>query len=323
MTTSDELIWEKTSCSYCGSSLCDPAFSGPDRLHGLPGLFHLQRCRQCGVLRQEPRLAWETLSTYYPEDYAAYNYNDSEKDSRWKRGVDNYGNVKRRRYVEKYQPGGRLLEVGCGTGAFLHEVVRSGKWQSEGLEPSPQAAGFAARTLSIPIHQGRLSEVDLQSASFDAIVLWCVLEHLSSPVQDLLYIYSLLKPGGWLFFSIPNLESLEAKIFGRFWSGWDLPRHLYIFPRASIRRLLKEMGFDRISIRSISSSYNQLGHSLDFWSQTWAASHPNTRRLLLNAYRSWFGRVAFLLPLALLDRLNLSTNITFAARKLPSYSDNG
>jgi hypothetical protein len=143
------------------------------------------------------------------------------------------------------------------------------------------------------------------------------LEHLSEPVQDLRQIHSLLKDGGWLFFSMPNYESLEAKVFGPYWSGWDLPRHLYIFPRSILYVILTQIGFGQISRRCISTSYHALGHSLEFWSQSWEKEHPKIHRTLLKFYRSWFARLGLLLPLAILDRLNLSTNISFAAQKIP------
>jgi SAM-dependent methyltransferase len=316
MKNADELKWEKTNCPWCGTYESDLVFEGPDRLHDLPGMFHLRRCRQCGVLRQDPRLIWEHLSAYYPEDYPAYTYETGETTSALYRRISNYGNVKRRRFVEKFQSGGRLLEVGTGTGAFLRELVKSSKWEVEGIEPSQPASAFAAKTLKVPIHDARLSEVDLEPASFDAIVLWCVLEHLTQPVQDLRYIHSLLKDGGWLFLSVPNYESLETKLFGRFWSGWDLPRHLTIFPRLVLRQILTQIGFSQISERCVSSSYNALGHSLSFWSQSWKSDHPKVHQALFSFYQSWFARLGLFFPLALLDRLNLSTNISFAAQKV-------
>ena len=320
MTDMNGLQWEHTTCAWCGTTASDLVFKGPDRLHGLPGLFYFCRCRQCGVLRQDPRLIWEHLSTYYPYDYAAYAYNAGEMKSPLRQLINNYGNVKRRRFVEKHQSSGRLLEVGCGTGAFLRETVKSGRWEVEGIEPNRAAATYTAKMLGVPIHQGRFSEVDLKPAAYDAIVLWCVLEHLSQPMQDLRRCYSLLKSGGWLFFSMPNYESLGAKVFGPYWSGWDLPRHLYVFPRPVLRQMLTHIGFGHTSEQCISTSYNTLGHSIEFWSQSWESKYPRARQILLNAYRSWFARIGLLLPLVLLDRLNLTTNITIAVQKIPESS---
>jgi SAM-dependent methyltransferase len=308
------LQWESAPCPCCGSESVEPIFEGPDRLHHLPGSFSFSRCLKCGAFRQQPRLAWSSLAAYYPEEYAAYHYSAPSTPS-LRTKLANYGNVKRRRFVEKHLPGGRLLEVGCGTGAFLRELAASTCWQLEGIEPTPSAAAFTSQSLGLPIHQGRLDEIDLQPSSYDAVVMWCVLEHLTQPIEDLRRVHSLLKEGGWLFFSMPNSDSLEARIFGPYWSGWDLPRHLYVFPRRLLIETLSRLGFETRSCRCIGSSYQQLAHSLDFWSQSWAGRHPALRRLLLKAYNSWFGRLAFALPLALLDRLNLSTNITFAFKK--------
>jgi SAM-dependent methyltransferase len=317
MSDADKRQWEHTNCAWCGTSASEVVFEGPDRLHDLPGLFYFRRCKQCGVLRQDPRLTWEHLSSYYPQDYPAYTFDAGEMNPFLLKKINNYGNIKRRRFVEKYQPCGRLLEVGSGTGAFLRELVKSGRWEVVGIEPNQEAAAYTSENLGVSIHHGRFSEVDLKPATYDAIVLWCVLEHLSEPVQDLRYIHSLLKDGGWLFFSMPNYESLEAKVFGPFWSGWDLPRHLYIFPRSILYEILTQIGFGQISKRCISTSYHALGHSLEFWSQSWEKEHPKIHRTLLKFYRSWFARLGLLLPLAMLDRLNLSTNISFAAQKIP------
>ena len=67
-----ELIWEESVCDGCGSPGGEVLFSGPDLLMELPGEFHLVRCTACGLIRQNPWLAWESLKSYYPEDYSAY-----------------------------------------------------------------------------------------------------------------------------------------------------------------------------------------------------------------------------------------------------------
>lgn len=315
LNPSDQHLWQDTICDWCGTPGGELIFEGPDRLEGLSGSFQMVLCKKCGLFRQNPRLAWDSLTAYYPEDYAAYHYTLEAKKSTWRAKYDNYGNVKRRRAIEKYQPSGRLLEVGCGTGAFLNELLQSGNWDVVGIEPSQSAALYTQKTLSVPVYHGRFEDADLEPGSFDAVVLWCVLEHLTEPIQDLRRAYALLKEGGWLFFSMPNYESLDAKLFGKYWSGWDLPRHLYIFPHPVITEILSNLGFGNIAAKSISTSYHAIGHSLDFWSQDWDQKHAAKRRWLLKIYYSWVMRVALLLPLAILDRLNLTTNITFFAQK--------
>lgn len=305
--------WVETVCNACGASGGEFAFEGPDRLEKLPGRFRMVRCLECGAYRQNPRPTWEHLQRYYPEDYAAYQYAD--QGSRLKKEIRRYGLLKRLRAIQKFQPGGRLLEVGCGTGHFLKEAADSGNWQVVGIEPSPSAAAFVSGQLGLQVHQGRFSEIPLPPESFDAIVFWCVLEHLDCPVDDLRYAHSLLKKNGWLFASIPNFESLETRIFGQYWAGWDLPRHLYVFPRPSLYRIMSKIGFRVIDERCLTTSYDILGHSLEFWSQSWESKHPKAKRFLIRSYRSLLGRLAMILPLAVLDRLRLTSTLTIFAQK--------
>jgi len=312
------LTWEDCACDWCGSTQSEPVFSGPDRLEGLPGIFHMAHCPQCGVYRQNPRLVWESLQDYNPEDYASHPRLVQDEPT-WLRRLDKrYGPWKRLRAVERFQPGGSLLEVGCGTGLFLEEALRSGRWQVTGIEPGSRAAEYARQRLGVDIHHGRFSDIQLPEASFDVVVLWNVVEHLDQPVGDLKYAHRLLKDGGWLVFSVPNLESLERRVFKDYWVGWDLPRHLYLFSQPTLKEILEKIGFRLIARRCISTSYSVLGHSLDFWSQTWAERHPNLRGALLGAYRSLPGRLLMVPPLWLLDRLNLSTILTLFAQKKPS-----
>jgi SAM-dependent methyltransferase len=309
------IVWEQCACDWCGTAHSEPVFAGPDRLEGLPGTFFMARCPQCGVYRQNPRPAWESLQHYYPEDYASHPRLVQDEPTRLRQLDKRYGPWKRLRAVERYQPGGALLEVGCGTGLFLEEALLSGRWQVTGIEPGQRAAGYVRDRLGVTVHQGRFSEIELPEASFEAIVMWNVVEHLDSPVADLRYAQRLLKDGGWLIFSIPNLESLERQVFGDFWVGWDLPRHLYLFPQEVLGEILDEIGFRLVDRRCLSTSYSVLGHSLDFWSQSWASQHPNLRRMLLGSYRSMLGRLLMVPPLWLLDRLNLSTILTLFAQK--------
>lgn len=310
--------WEETTCDWCGSNESELLFEGPDRLMRLPGQFRMVRCRQCGLMRQNPRLAWESLKDYYPEGYASHVPLIREEPSLLRRLDRRYGMWKQARAVEEFQRGGRLLDLGCGTGIFLEEVLRSGRWQVVGIEPTERAAAYARAALQVEIHQGRFSEVALPANSFDVITLWHVLEHLDHPIADLRHAHQLLKENGWLIFAIPNIEGLEAHIFGPYWVGWDLPRHLYQFPHSTLRTILTTLGFDWVATRRISMTHALLGHSLEFWTQSWNPRYHAPARWLLQFYRSFPARVGLGLPLWIFDRLKLSSVVTIFARKVSS-----
>ena len=154
------------------------------------------RCRQCGLVRQNPRPTWESLKSYYPEDYSPHVPLVREETSVLRRLDRRYGMWKQTRAAEWFQRGGRLLDVGCGTGVFLEEAQRSGRWEVVGIEPAEKAAAYARKALGVTIHEGRFSDIDLPVNSFDTITMWNVLEHLEYPIADLRRAYQLLRENG-------------------------------------------------------------------------------------------------------------------------------
>jgi SAM-dependent methyltransferase len=144
-------------------------------------------------------------------------------------------------------PGGRLLDVGCGSGVFLAQAAALG-WRAEGIDPDPEAVS-SARDAGLNVFQGTLADLDPgeQRGAFDAVTLSHVIEHLHDPADDLRRISVLLRPGGLLWIATPNPESLGFRRFGRDWRGLEPPRHLVLFTRASLERLLRRTGFDPLA----------------------------------------------------------------------------
>lgn len=314
-----DLRWEETRCDWCDTSEADLVFEGEDLLLNLPGRFQVVRCRKCGLFRQNPRLQWESLRRYYPSEYSVYDPVIDEEPSRWKRLDRRYGMWKRLRAIEHFQPGGRLLDVGCGTGIFMAEAHRRGRWEVFGLDPSATAAASIPRHLRDSFRQCSFAEAEWPGNSFDVITMWNVLEHLPHPIRDLRRAYDLLTEGGWLVFSVPNMESLEAALFGRYWLGWELPRHLYLFPRRELRAILQELHFIPAGLRCIAGSHAAFGLSLDFWLKK-HTRRDSLRRGLLNLYRSLPVRVGLAPPFWLLARMRMCTLVTFFARKVSRHT---
>ncbi|MFC1878499.1 class I SAM-dependent methyltransferase [Chloroflexota bacterium] len=315
MMTQIQLQWEETACDWCGSTESELFFIGPDRGERLPGEFRLVCCKNCSLIRQNPRPSWQSLSQYYPEDYHAFFSLVKDDPQPLRRLNKRYAQRKLRKTMERYLDSGRLLEVGCGTGLFLEEMSRSGDWRLVGIEPDRKAANYVEKHLGFTVYQDRLSEVALEAKSFDAVVLWNVLEHLGFPIQDLKKIHHILKDGSWLVFSIPNLEGLGARVFHQYWIGWDLPRHLYLYPKDNIYQILDKLGFDIIESKCISNSYATLGLSLEFWSQSWEDRFPAFKRKFIKLYNSRLIRGILVLPLSILDWLKLTTIVTIIAQK--------
>ena len=317
MNNENSLAWVDSPCDGCGAKEGQLLFEGPDLLMGLTGRFRLVQCPQCGLIRQNPHLSWESLKDYYPEDYSPYTKIIETERSTARRMDRRYGMWKRLRALERFQPGGRLLDVGCGTGVFLGEAQRSGRWELMGVEPSPQAAAYAQEALGISVLAQRFDEADLPAGHFDAITMWNVLEHLDSPIRDLRRAYQLIRPGGWLVLAIPNVDGSGAKLFGRYWMGWDLPRHLYLFPKKQLRRILGEIGFDWVDARCIAGGHSSLDLSIEFLLRAKKIDNIATR-FLLRLYRSLPARIACSPLFWLTDHLRQCSLITIFVQKKPA-----
>jgi SAM-dependent methyltransferase len=166
----------------------------------------------------------------------------------------------RLRGFPRWVPGGRALDVGCGSGTFLAILGTLG-WAATGVEPDEDAALAGRKRYGIEVHIGELASVELPAASFDHVRLNHVLEHLLDPLGDLKRIAWLLRPGGTLYLETPNADARHAATMGEDWIGWDAPRHVQLFNNKTARRALLEAGLE---VRSEATIFDELvlRHSL-------------------------------------------------------------
>jgi 2-polyprenyl-3-methyl-5-hydroxy-6-metoxy-1,4-benzoquinol methylase len=147
-------------------------------------------------------------------------------------------------FVDGKKPG-RLLDVGCGRGDFLHVMEERG-WDVHGLDFDREAA-LAARTLyGLDVRIGTLSDVVAARERFDVVTASHVLEHVPDPVEFLRQCRSLLKVDGMLILKTPNVGSFGHKRYGKNWRGLEPPRHLHLFTIAALNRSALSAGFTNI-----------------------------------------------------------------------------
>jgi SAM-dependent methyltransferase len=147
--------------------------------------------------------------------------------------------------------GGRALDLGAGTGETLDALRRAG-WDTWGVEPDERAAKVAADRSNLTedrVIVATAEVADFSRGSFDLVVASHVVEHLHDPKEVLAKVHRWLHHEGRLILRCPNFGSLERRLFGRWWFGLDLPRHLYHFTPATLQQTLEEVGFEVVRFR--------------------------------------------------------------------------
>jgi SAM-dependent methyltransferase len=259
---------EEVPCNLCGSTESLPLYTLRDTGYGVPGEFVLRRCLHCGLMYLSPRPTQETIAAYYPEKYDPYR--PAIEDERWAVmcWIRRRKLARKRHMIERYgEVQGCLLDIGCSTGLFLHEMAQAG-WQVAGIEPIASAAEYARRRFGLRVFQGMFSEAHYEPASFDVVTFWDVLEHTFSPAEELAHAARLLRPGGLLVANVPNWDSPDRWLFGRHWLGLDPPRHLYAFTRGTLTAMLAQAGFSVLDWVCFMSGYFSFAVSLEQWLET-------------------------------------------------------
>ena len=231
------------NCPNCRSSSCKGRYVAEG--------FRVVKCKTCGfVYVQNPVRADINPETYdsYFENAAAIGDNSQNGDPEWKSSWNIYHS--RVGLLINIVPQGRLLEIGCGRGYFLHLAKEAG-YDVKGIEISPVAALYAKNKYDIDVLTGDMEKDNPLSTSFDVVTLWHVLEHFQNPAAVLSKVYKMLDAGGNLIIEVPNLNSLKFQLAGDRdrWIGGNHPRyHLSFFTIRSLKKMLQKSGFTDIKV---------------------------------------------------------------------------
>jgi 2-polyprenyl-3-methyl-5-hydroxy-6-metoxy-1,4-benzoquinol methylase len=186
-------------------------------------------------------------------------------------------------------PPGRLFDVGCGDGAFLHRMIQQG-WTGGGIDFDEAAVRAAKDKFGLSLLSGDFQTVDISERDYDAVTMSHVIEHVVDPVETLAKCRAILRPGGRLVVTTPNALGLGHQRFTRNWRGLEPPRHLQIFRPRTLAECAGHAGFQVISSGSTAANADYLiaaSHSI--------ASAPEDERALGGGWklRSALHGVAF------------------------------
>lgn len=206
--------------------------------------FEIWHCSHCTLRFTQGIPDAAAIGPYYQSD-AYISHSDSGKgliNSLYKI-ARRYTLGSKRNFVQSQTNvvSGSLLDVGCGTGAFLREMIDAG-WHANGLEPD---AGARAKAKELHNVNPQPSEqlFKLSPGFYDAITMWHVLEHVHDLQGYMAQLKKLLAPKGKLFIAVPNYTSTDARYYQQYWAAYDVPRHLYHFSPASVKMLADKHGF--------------------------------------------------------------------------------
>jgi 2-polyprenyl-3-methyl-5-hydroxy-6-metoxy-1,4-benzoquinol methylase len=142
---------------------------------------------------------------------------------------------------------GSLLDIGAGTGAFARYMLDAG-WQVTGLEPDADTRSRAAEINKVTLKPAN-DLFAFPAAGFDVITMWHVLEHVHRLHEYLEQIRKILKMNGRAYIAVPNYTGEDAAYYQQYWAAYDVPRHLYHFSPASMRKLTSEHGLEVLTTK--------------------------------------------------------------------------
>lgn len=253
-----DLETETVPCLLCGSEETRLLFQGEG--------YAMGRCRECGLVRQNPRFTpramveeyydgavqdggfdWgrkpdPTLEAWQPKPLLAYERSVADVD----------------RHRVRAGPKGVWVDVGASTGSLL-VAARNDGWGVLAIEPGAGQAEICRRQHGFEVVHGILSDADLPTGHAEVISYRQVLEHIHDPIAELKQAHRVLAPDGLLLIEVPHYGGQRYR-WGRFrtalhlskpyWHSLNVPEHLYYFTPETLMSVLEKAGFESVFFRT-------------------------------------------------------------------------
>lgn len=214
--------------------------------------FSIVRCQNCGLVYVNPRPAEKQIEEIYSSQTnprPLEHIKEEQIKLKWKfrEGISLLSAAKEKE---------RLLDIGCSTGVFLNMAKAAG-WKVLGLDLNEDVVESAKREYGIDAKVGTLDSMKFPSGHFSAVTLFDSIEHMGNPGNVLTEIYRILRPGGLLLLTTPNISGLlptvTYQIFGKLLNAWEHPEppgHLYQFSWDTLKRIFEQKSFRLYKTRS-------------------------------------------------------------------------
>ncbi|MCK5022758.1 MAG: class I SAM-dependent methyltransferase [Candidatus Aenigmarchaeota archaeon] len=253
-----EEYFENVPCPVCGQNQYKRIFNvdyhiPAEDLTEFEWHTFMVKCKICSHTFVQPQFRRTILERHYALRSSDYYEKIGDTESK----LYSKRNLKIIKDIECFVQGGRLLEIGCGTGNFIRHL--SSKWQIYGVEPSKWAVGQLQKrgvrgTFVNDVFSGGI----YPKGFFDVVVLIDVMEHIQRPTEFISSVELCMRPMGILVILTGNCRSLAARMLRSRWGYLRSAEHCSIFNKGSLTYLLERSGFSIIRSRIINHNNNKI-----------------------------------------------------------------
>lgn len=230
------VIAEDICCSVCGNTQKEK-YSIKYRKEN----FSVVTCNVC---------TFHFIPPYYRKKVDYTQYKNADVTAAVKAG-NNWVKIQRHKlrfkFIQKYIRSGRLFDLGAGWGHFMLAGKELG-YDVHGVEISEQPYLYCVNELKLPVEHIDFFEMD-ESNKFDIVTMWDVLEHIDKANDFLAKCAKLIKPNGYLFLQVPQIDSYFSKKHKDSWKMMGLD-HVNYFGKETIKKILARNGFEVVEIKS-------------------------------------------------------------------------
>ena len=236
----------RDDCPWCGATDIAGRIDVPDLFQHKPGRFHLDECRGCGHVFQNPQLTPAGLDYYYADFYEGIG--EETWELVFAGGMKHNGN--RLDAIDRVATPARWLDVGAGHGHFcLAARQRFPEVRFEGVDMSETVREAQRRGRVDVAHVGLFIELAEElPRTYDVVSMHHYLEHTLDPKPELAAAAKVLAPGGHLMIEVPDPATPWARRLGRFWYYWVQPQHLHFVRCEELVQHLETEGFEVVQV---------------------------------------------------------------------------
>lgn len=231
------------ACNNCGREITRRLFQKDG--------YNIVQCTGCGLIYVNPRK--ESVVEIYNEAY----YKDGGYYQDYIKNGQNYiWSFKKRMNVlsQFLKPESSLLDVGCAYGFFLGVAADAGH-RVEGIETNTYMVESVKNRLKVPCHLCLNLNEFQPGKKYDCITFFDSIEHMENPKGALARAGEMLRKGGRVAITTPNIGSITGRIMGKYWPHITPEEHIYYFTTKSLTDMLHGCGFEVVHMSGVAYKF--------------------------------------------------------------------